>query len=111
MPRTTRFHLDENGPRAVAEGLRRLGIDVTTTPEAGLRGATDDEQLAYCQATARVLFTRDEDFLRIAATGVPHAGIAYCHARKAEVGYVVRRLAQLWERMEPEQMAGWIVYL
>lgn len=33
MSRTIRFHLDENCPRALADGLRRRGIDVTTTPE------------------------------------------------------------------------------
>jgi hypothetical protein len=35
MPRTIRFHLDENCDRAIAERLRRRGIDVTTTPEEG----------------------------------------------------------------------------
>ncbi len=28
-----RFHLDESASNAIAEGLRRRGIDVTTTPE------------------------------------------------------------------------------
>ena len=37
MARTMRFHLDEHVPHAIAEGLRRRGIDVTTTVEAGLR--------------------------------------------------------------------------
>ena len=36
MPRTIRFHLDENGSRAIASGLRRRDVDVTTTPEVGL---------------------------------------------------------------------------
>jgi hypothetical protein len=45
MPRTIRFHLDENCPRAIAAGLRRRGIDVTTTPEAGLMGASDEQQV------------------------------------------------------------------
>ena len=35
MPRTIRFHLDENCSHAIAAGLRRRGIDVTTTPEMG----------------------------------------------------------------------------
>lgn len=43
MARTIRFHLDENVHRAIAEGLRRRGIDVTTTPEVGLLNATDDQ--------------------------------------------------------------------
>jgi hypothetical protein len=47
MPRTIRFHLDEHVATAVADGLRRLGIDVTTTSEVGLRGVNDQAQLAY----------------------------------------------------------------
>ena len=39
MPRTIRFHLDEHVAHAVADGLRRLGIEVTTTTDAGLLGA------------------------------------------------------------------------
>jgi predicted nuclease of predicted toxin-antitoxin system len=49
MPQTIRFHLDEHCPTALAEGLRRRGIDVTTTPEAGLMQATDEEQLAFAR--------------------------------------------------------------
>ena len=77
MPRTIQFHLDENCHRAVAEGLRRRGIEVTTTPEAGLLSATDEQQLAYCHRESRVLFTQDHDFLRLHAAGVSHSGIAY----------------------------------
>ena len=43
MPRTIPFHLDENVSRAIAVGLRRHGVDVTTTLEAGLLDAIDEE--------------------------------------------------------------------
>jgi antitoxin component of RelBE/YafQ-DinJ toxin-antitoxin module len=36
MPETIRFHLDENISASVADGLKRRGIDVTTTVEVGL---------------------------------------------------------------------------
>jgi hypothetical protein len=52
MPQTIRFHLDEHCDPAIAAGLRRRGIDVTTTLEAGLNGATDEEQVAYAQISA-----------------------------------------------------------
>jgi len=58
MPRTIRFHLDENCHRAVAEGLRRRGIDVTGTPEAGLQSATDDEQIAHALAQGVSFYPR-----------------------------------------------------
>ena len=44
MPRTIRFHLDENVSNAIADSLRRRGIDVTSTPEEGLISASDEEQ-------------------------------------------------------------------
>ena len=55
MPRTIRFHLDENCPRAVALDLRRRGIDVTTTPDAGVLEASDEEQDAYARVQRRVI--------------------------------------------------------
>jgi len=60
MPRTIRFHLDENCSHAIAAGLRRRGIDVTTTPDVGLLGAVDEDQLAYCLAESRVIFSSDD---------------------------------------------------
>jgi hypothetical protein len=50
MPRTIRFHLGENCSHAIAAGLRRRGIDVTTTSDVALLGAIDEDQLAYCLA-------------------------------------------------------------
>ena len=78
MPRTIRFHLDENCTGAIASGLRRRGIDVTTSAEAGLLGAADTEHVAYALPLGRVIFTQDGDFLGIHRLGLPHPGIAYC---------------------------------
>lgn len=111
MSRTIRFHLDENSPAAIADGLRRRGIDVTTTPESGLVGASDEEQARYALAEGRVIFTQDQDFLRIHASGTPHAGIAYCHQRKRSIGAIIAGLTQIWELMEPEEMRNWLVYV
>ena len=70
MARTIRFHLDENCHRAIAEGLRRRGVDVTTTPEVGLLHASDEKQIAYALPLGRVIFTQDRDFLRLHAASV-----------------------------------------
>jgi predicted nuclease of predicted toxin-antitoxin system len=45
-----RYHLDEHVPSAVADGLRRRGIEASTTVDAGLRSATDETHLAYALA-------------------------------------------------------------
>ncbi len=111
MPRTIRFHLDENCHRAIAEGLRRRGVDVTTTPEVGLLQATDDQQVAYSLREGRVLFTQDRDFLRLHAASVPHAGIAYCPKDTKGVGTVIQGLISIWEVLEPHEMANRVEYL
>ena len=55
MPRAIRFHLNEHCDPDIAAGLRRHGIDVTTTPEVGLVGATDEQHIAYALAAGRVI--------------------------------------------------------
>jgi predicted nuclease of predicted toxin-antitoxin system len=111
MPRTIRFHLDENVPRAVAVGLRRLGIDVTTTPDAGLVGAPDADQIAYGLAQGRVIFTQDDDFLVWAAAGDPHAGIVYCHQNARSIGQIIRALELIWQVYEPSEMENRVEFI
>ena len=77
MPRALKFRLDENCDPRVAAGLRLHGIDVTTTAEAGLLRASDDEQLVYATAQGRVIVTQDTDLLRLAAAGQEHPGIVF----------------------------------
>jgi len=84
---------------------------VTTTAEADLLSATDEEQAAYALAEGRVIFTQDRDFLRINAAGIPHAGMVYCRQHKRSIGDIISRLAEIWEVMDPGQMRDWLVYL
>ena len=111
MPRTIRFHLDENCTKAVAKGLRRHGIDVTTTPEAGLLGATDEKQATYALPLGRVIFTQDRDFLRIHAAGTSHAGIAYCEKDTRSIGEIIQGLVRIWEFLDPDEMVRRVEYL
>ncbi|MEM6838819.1 MAG: DUF5615 family PIN-like protein [Cyanobacteria bacterium P01_C01_bin.120] len=106
-----KFHVDENVSNAVAEGLRRRGIDVTTTPEQDLLGASDPEQLAFADKEQRVLFTHDEDFLKLHQTNVPHSGIAYCHQGSRKIGEIVKTPALIWEWVEPEDIVGQIEFI
>lgn len=111
MARTIRFHLDEHVATAVAGGLRRLGADVTTTPEVGLRWAADPEQLAYANAEGRVVFTEDDDFLVLASLGLEHPGIAYCKQSTRSIGEIIAGLELIWELCEPDEMRGRVEFL
>jgi predicted nuclease of predicted toxin-antitoxin system len=111
MPRTIRFHLDEHGAHAIAEGLRRHGIDVTTSTDAGLLHAADVDHVAFGIAHGRVIFTQDDDYLVLAARGVSHCGIAYCHQQTRSLGEIIDLLVLIWEVYEPAEMINHVEYL
>jgi hypothetical protein len=111
MPRTLRFHLDEHVAAAIAAGLRRRGIDVTTAADAGLLSAPDEAHLAFALAQGRIVFTNDEDYLVLHDRGTEHAGIAYCHQQKRSIGDVIRGLVLLWEILEPEDMRNHVEFI
>jgi len=106
-----RFHTDEHVPFAVVLGLRRRGLDVTTTPDAGLLGAPDEDQLGYCRREGRVMVSHDPDMLRLAAEGAAHAGIAHCHAQKYKTGQLIQRLLLLSSRVSASEMSNRIEFL
>jgi predicted nuclease of predicted toxin-antitoxin system len=111
MARTIRFHLDEHVASAVADGLRRRGIDVTTTADAGLLGAADTDLLAFTNSQGRVLFTNDDDFLKLHDQSVPHLGIVYCQQQSRSIGDIIRGLELIWEVLEPQEMHNRIQFL
>ena len=76
------FHLDEHVPLAIANGLRRHGVDVTTSQDARLIGSEDSRQLAFAASPNRVLVTHDHHFTIPARRASDHAGICYCHPDK-----------------------------
>ena len=109
MAEQVKFYTDEHVPKAVIEGLRRRGVDVLTVPEAGMMGASDEEHLAL--AHRRVLFTQDEDFLRLHAAGTPYAGIVYTHQQSTSIGEMIHGLMLIFEVFEANEMEGQLEYL
>jgi len=111
MPQMIRFHIDENVHHAVAKALRAYGINVTTTTEAELIGASDSEQIAFTQKENRVFFIHDRDFLRFHGAGVNHAGIVYCAKASRSIGEIVRGLILIWKILDPEDMQNQVEFL
>jgi uncharacterized protein with PIN domain len=106
-----RFHLDENMDHAVSRGLRLRGIDVTTSTDVGLIGATDEEQLAYAHRESRVLITYDSDLLSLHSTGVEHSGIVFCPKDSKPIGSLVQHLCLIHDCLTPEEMAGQVEFV
>ncbi|CCI00809.1 MAG: DUF5615 family PIN-like protein [Microcystis sp. M54BS1] len=103
MANKLKFNLDESVSNAITKGLRMRGIDVTTSPEKGLMGSSDEEQLAYALSQGRVIFTFDDDFLVLSSMGLEHWGIIYSHQRQS-IGKIISDLVLIWECLEPDYM-------
>ena len=66
-------------PYSVIEGLRRRQINVMVVQQTNLYSAKDVPIIEAARQQHRIIYTRDADFIRHHAGGVPHAGIFYHH--------------------------------
>jgi uncharacterized protein with PIN domain len=105
-----RFYTDEHVARAVTTGLRLRGANVLTVPDAGTLGASDEQHLAFALAERRVIFTQDDDFLRLAAQDLAHAGIV-CASQHTPIGSIVRDLLLIYHVLTAEEMIGAVEFL
>lgn len=110
MASAVRLYFDENMRGEVLAQLRRRGIDIVTVQELDLRGASDLSHLIRAREMQRVICTNDQDFLRLASSGVPHAGLVF-GSPHTTIGDWVKSLVLLCEIMTAEDMQNHIEYL
>lgn len=112
-----RLYVDADAQRgSLASALRLRGIDVETANEAGLRDASDIEQLAHAAAQGRALYSFNiGDFMALhtsyLAGGKDHAGIILARQRRYGVGEQMRRLLRLAQMTSAEEMRNRIEFL
>lgn len=110
MARKISFYTDEHVPHAVINGLRSRGADVLTTKEAGKLGASDEEHVALASEQGRVIFTQDDDFLKLHAKGMNHSGIVYAR-QHTSVGDIIRGLMLVCHVLKPDDMRNHVEFL
>lgn len=105
-----RYYLDEHLPY-LARPLRRRGVDVLTTQEAGRANQRidDPDQLAYATSLGRVIITQDEDYVALSHQQLPHAGIIWLQKKDA-IGRYIEFLETAAKVMEPEEVANRLIY-
>lgn len=108
------LYLDEDVPEAVAFALRLRGYDVLTVKEAGRKGLTDPEQLAYAHASGRILLTHNTaDFCQLhkasLSNGGEHSGIIV--AKQRPIGILLKGLLHLLSRLTPETSKNQLIWL
>jgi predicted nuclease of predicted toxin-antitoxin system len=103
--------LDEHIDPAIADALRRHGIDVTTTVETMLRTMNDDAQLEFIRKAHRVMVSSDTDFLRFANSNTDHPGIVFVSSNAGSIGNVIQGLVLIYEVLLPDEMEGHVEFL
>lgn len=73
-------------------------------------GASDEELLDFALTQGRVIFTQDQDFLALAATGWLHAGIVYSKQGDS-IGDLIRGLTLIAKVMTAEEMINHVEFL
>lgn len=105
------FYLDENVPTEVSRQLALSGIDALSVRDLGELGAGDPDHLLRATRLGRVLCSHDQDFLRLAAEGIEHAGIAFGRQRDASIGGWVRALRSLHARFSSAEAHHRVFFL
>lgn len=90
--------------------MKRRGVEVFSARDMGKLGLTDEEQIEVATKKQAVIFTHDEDFLRI-AIHKQHPGIIYVHQQKLSIGECIRRPKAIAETKSLEEMRNRIIFL
>jgi len=90
----------DSGNGAVVAGLRRAGIDVLTTSEAGNDRLSDPEQLEFAAKSGRAIYTGNlHDFPTLHSAWIvsekSHAGIILRYHQRTPTGQQLRGLLQI----------------
>jgi len=110
-----RLYMDVHIPNAIADGLRRRGVDVLTAQEDASDTTPDSALLDRASSLGRVLFTYDDDLLVEAALrqvrGERFSGVIYAKVLEVSIGASVRYLELLAKVYDPEDVANIVTHL
>ncbi|MBK6994983.1 MAG: DUF5615 family PIN-like protein [Lewinellaceae bacterium] len=96
---------------AITAGLRRRGVEVLTCQEADLGRAPDEEILTFAAENDWVVFSQDDDFLKICSLEEPlHKGLVYSHKRNS-IGRIIAGLMLIHEILEAEEMENHVEFV
>lgn len=112
------LYLDEDSDAAaLAETLRRVGVDVLRSRDAGMNGSPDSAQFAFAMSSGRVLYTANAgDFFTLHSTslanGLDHPGILiWRRSAGHDIGEQARRILRAWVALSAENMRTRVEFL
>lgn len=109
------LYMDQHVPRAITEGLRLRGVNVTTAYEDGASDMDDSELLDRARELGCALFTQDDDLLAEATKrqrkGISFNGVIYAHQLRVSIGTCIHDLEIIAKAGEPEDLTNRVQFL
>lgn len=109
------LYMDHHVSRVITNGLRTRGIDVLTTQEDGTQELADSLLLDRATKLRRVLFTRDDDFLRETTrrlrNGQEFCSVVYAHQLHVSIGDCIAGLELICMTSTPEDVLNKVYFL
>lgn len=110
-----KIYTNESVQVVIAEGLKRREVDARSCRDVENYGMTDEQQLDYACKEGFVIFTHDDDFLKLSArymaSGKAYKGIIYAHQKDYSIGECIQRLKFIVDVLSPEDMRDHIEFL
>jgi hypothetical protein len=109
------LYMDEQVQSAIALALVGRGVDVVSAQSDGMTSRPDVEILDRALTLRRVVFTRDEDFLREATyrqrQGRDFFGVIYAHQKLASIRQCIDYLELAALTSEPDDLRNRVQYV
>jgi hypothetical protein len=109
------LYMDVHVPQAIADQLRRRGVDVLTAIEDGRAAVTDEDLLERARELGRLTFTQDIRFRAMAEAWQqqrrPVAGLVFGHQLRGTIGRYVNDLELIAKVSEPSDWENVVEHL
>lgn len=109
------IYMDVHVAAAITDGLERRGVDVLTAQTDGTREVDDESLLQRTTELRRLLFTRDEDFLKIGGEWQQEdrefAGIAFAHQLGPGIGQIIEDLELIATCAHDDEVFNRVIHL
>lgn len=100
------FLVDNQLPLALAQHLRTLGLDCQHVFDVGLTEAPDAEICRYAEAQARVIITKDEDFLHLASRPDAKIKVVWVRLGNCRTSALISTFEKFWPTLKSCLEAG-----
>ncbi len=101
-----KFIVDNQLPAALAQSLRKRGLDCQHVLEVGLAEALDAEICRYADAEERIIISKDEDFIYFAKQPESRIKLIWVRLGNCRTPALLAAFDGAWQRIEACLKAG-----